>query len=357
MAFADRLRLARARAGLSLAALAERLEPKVTPQAINKYERGEMMPSSSVLMGLARALDVSLDFLMSSQVVALDGVDFRQRASASEREKALVEAEVIDHVERYLAIEDILGIADAPSALDANEPLVVDDLDAAEERANALREDWDIGGDPISSVTALLEERNVHVLEIEAPESFSGLTASVRRPDGKPPVRVIVRRHFNVERDRFTLAHELAHALISDCKTAKTERAMDRFAGAFLVPAAHLRKEIGSSRSALGYAEMVHLKRLYGVSMMCLIYRLKDIGVISEDQLKALFRTPARSWLKAEPEPLDEDGEIAQLEKPRRFELHVYRGLAEGLIPSVKAAALLRKSLNDVELAVRGRPA
>ena len=31
-----------------------------------------MMPSSSVLVALARALGVSLDFLMSNQVVALD---------------------------------------------------------------------------------------------------------------------------------------------------------------------------------------------------------------------------------------------------------------------------------------------
>ena len=39
MAFGDRLRLARLRAGLSLVALADKLEERVTPQAINKYER------------------------------------------------------------------------------------------------------------------------------------------------------------------------------------------------------------------------------------------------------------------------------------------------------------------------------
>jgi transcriptional regulator with XRE-family HTH domain len=38
MAFGERLRLARLRAGLSLAALAEKVTPKVSPQAINKYE-------------------------------------------------------------------------------------------------------------------------------------------------------------------------------------------------------------------------------------------------------------------------------------------------------------------------------
>jgi Zn-dependent peptidase ImmA (M78 family) len=44
---------------------------------------------------------------------------------------------------------------------------------------------------------------------------------------------VVARRNVNVERNRFTLAHEVGHALISDCKGAKLEKAMDRFAGAW----------------------------------------------------------------------------------------------------------------------------
>lgn len=140
MAFGERLRLARLRAGLSLAALAEKATPKVTPQAINKYELGEMLPSSSVLVGLAQALGVSLDFLMSNQVTALDGVEFRKRSGTSEKERALVEAEVIDHIERYLAIEDILDLPEKPSDLDEIKPVDVDDLDDAEKRATWLRE-------------------------------------------------------------------------------------------------------------------------------------------------------------------------------------------------------------------------
>ena len=50
MAFGERLRLARLRAGLSLAALAEKVTPKISPQAINKYELGEMLPSSEPVL-------------------------------------------------------------------------------------------------------------------------------------------------------------------------------------------------------------------------------------------------------------------------------------------------------------------
>lgn len=43
---ADRLRLARRKAGLSLRDLSDAMDGRVTAQAIGKYERGESTPSS-----------------------------------------------------------------------------------------------------------------------------------------------------------------------------------------------------------------------------------------------------------------------------------------------------------------------
>ena len=74
--FGQRLRLARKKAGLSMQALADSVIPKVSAQAISKYEAGKMMPSSSVLVGLSKTLGVSIDFLMGGQVETLKGVEF-----------------------------------------------------------------------------------------------------------------------------------------------------------------------------------------------------------------------------------------------------------------------------------------
>jgi len=52
--FGDRLKLARKRAGLSLRDLAARIGSDVSAQAISKYESGKMLPSSSVLVSLAK---------------------------------------------------------------------------------------------------------------------------------------------------------------------------------------------------------------------------------------------------------------------------------------------------------------
>lgn len=54
--FGERLKLARKMAGYSLRGLAGAFGGEVTAQAIGKYERGEMMPSSGVLLHMARVL-------------------------------------------------------------------------------------------------------------------------------------------------------------------------------------------------------------------------------------------------------------------------------------------------------------
>jgi transcriptional regulator with XRE-family HTH domain len=65
--FGDRLKLARKKAGLSLRDLSARLEgeERVSARALGKYERGEMMPSSRVLLALSKALGEPVRYFMS----------------------------------------------------------------------------------------------------------------------------------------------------------------------------------------------------------------------------------------------------------------------------------------------------
>src|SRR5688500_4161012 len=101
----SRLKLARAAAGLSLRELEERLDGLVTAQAIGKYERDEMMPSSSVLIALARALAVTEEYLLNPAEVELVAVEFRKQKLTSPKDDATVRARILSEVERYLEIE------------------------------------------------------------------------------------------------------------------------------------------------------------------------------------------------------------------------------------------------------------
>ena len=77
----QRLKLSRSASGLSLRELEEKIGNRVTAQAIGKYERNESMPSSGVLITLADALDVSVDYLVGDQEMAFEGVDVQEKST------------------------------------------------------------------------------------------------------------------------------------------------------------------------------------------------------------------------------------------------------------------------------------
>ena len=118
-----RLKLARAAAGLSLRALAGAIRHRVTAQAIGKYERDEAMPGSAVLIALADALHTTVDYLLGDPELVLRDLEFRKNAFTSKRDEAQVEATVLSHLERYLAIEDILSLPSARWDAPATHPI------------------------------------------------------------------------------------------------------------------------------------------------------------------------------------------------------------------------------------------
>jgi Zn-dependent peptidase ImmA (M78 family)/DNA-binding XRE family transcriptional regulator len=353
--FGDRLKLARKKAGYSLRGLADALEGMVSAQAIGKYERGEMMPGSNVLSALAKVLGVSLEYLLSDQVQELEGVEYRKLAGTNAGERARVEAEVIDHLQRYLAIEEILELDSAAWRAPPCGNRFVGEESEGEILADDLRKEWELGIDPIPNMTSLLEDRGIKVLIMPLPERVSGLTCLVRQPRHKKRLPVIViNRGVTLERRRLTLAHELGHRLMDERSPVDHEKAATIFAGAFLVPRDHLVRETGRSRNALGYQELVQLKRMYRVSAAALLVRLRQVGVIDESTFAYAFQTFARGWRKCEPVPLEDAGQEGLHELPRRFERLCFWALAERLISPGKAGELLQQSLEKIEQAMKG---
>ena len=353
--FGDRLKVARKKAGYSLRGLSHALDGDVTAQAIGKYERHEMMPSSRVLIQLTKVLGVSLEYLLSEQVEELEDVEFRKLSSTSAKEKARVSAEVIDRLQRYLTVEEILNLDSVAWHARQLGDRFLGQEDDAEIIAEEIRDKWKLGIDPIPNMTSLLEDRGIKVLVIELPRRVSGLTCLVRRRHQKTRVPVIVVNwQSTLERRRFTLAHELAHRLIAESSPVHLENASNVFAGAFLVPHGHLVREIGTTRKAIGYQELIQLKRMYRVSAATLLVRFKQVGVIDESTLAYAFQSYARGWRSSEPEPLEAHVDKGRHEVPQRFERLCYWALAEGLISPGKASELLQQPQDKIKEGLRG---
>src|SRR3990172_7453248 len=354
---ADRLRLARRKAGYSLRELSAAMGDKVTAQAIGKYERGESTPSSGVMSALAKALGVSLAYLMDTQGIELSGVEFRTKANTSARDRAQVETEVLEWIERYLQVERVLELDSAQWRCPVARPRKLGQPGEAEKLAAEVREKWELGLDPIPNMTELLGEKGLKVLTVPLAERVSGFTCLVKRSGERADLPVIVvNDQFPLERRRLTLAHELAHRVIDADSLADRdeEKAANVFAGAFLMPRDHLRREAGKHRNALGYNELIDLKRLYRVSGAALLVRLQQLEIISESTLVYAFQSVARGWRTQEPQELEPAGERGKRERALRFERLCYRALAEGLISLSKAAELLRLPVPEVEAGLKG---
>ena len=355
--FEQRLRLARKKAGLSMRALAERVSPKISAQAISNYEAGKMMPSSAVLVGLGKSLGVSLDFLMGGQVEVLNGVEFRKHSRTSARDRARAEAIVIEKLEDYLAIEDILDLAPQDDPFGELVTDCIENFEAIDVLARDLRKIWKRGIDSIPSMAALLEDNGIKVIEADLPERFNGLSCNVSRSSGKPDAEVVfVSSRTNFERKRFHLARELAYRVIHKTGNAeiRLEKAMNHFASAFLVPTEHLINEVGENRHGMTYHEIMQLKRLYGVPAAAMLMRLGYVGILTQSVIEYAFRSYARSWRNEEPEPIHDDEGFGSFERPKRFNQLVWRALGEELISPVRAAQFLRLSLSTVEREIRG---
>lgn len=340
-----RLNLARRAAGMSLRDLEANVDKIVSAQALSKYERDEMMPGSAALAAISRALAVPESYLLGQNDLTLQSVEFRKNQITSKKDEAAIEASVLGEVERYLEIEDFIGVSSVEWSRPQGVPFRVGEQGDAEAAAMHLRSAWNLGVDPIPNLAEFLEEQGIKVIPLKLGARVSGLMCVARRSKGANVPVIIVNQDDTGERQRFTLAHELGHHVLEVPGGANGEKLAHRFAGAFLMPAEILWKEVGKNREALSIGELVELKALFKTSIQAITYRLKDLQIIAEPLFKRLFdEFEQRGWRKP---PYAEPGAVKP-ERPERFTRLCYRAVSEGAISEAKAAELLGISVREL---------
>ena len=224
----------------------------------------------------------------------------------------------------------------------------INHIEAAERAAEKLRETWKLGIDPIQNMAELLEGKGVKVVSLSLPIDVSGSKAFIRAVDLPDLPIIVVNREHNGERQRFTMAHELAHLVLSPfgLSDQDQEKAADRFAGAFLMAKEMLLKLLGGHRTDISLGELAKIKKIFKVSIASLIVRCSQIGAISKTLYGRLFaQVKAMGWNSlgsTEPGALDP-------ELPQRMERLCMRAISEGAISMAKAAELLRTGIRELE--------
>ncbi|WP_201786460.1 helix-turn-helix domain-containing protein [Neomoorella mulderi] len=228
----------------------------VSPQAISKYEGGLDIPSSGVLLRLAEALGVKVEYFFRTRRVNLSVPAYRKNSALRRKQEQTVLAQIQGWLERYLEIEALFPPGDAVRGFvlpeGVNPRITV--LEEAERVAEELRAAWQLGLASIENLTELLEDKGIKVGLVDGVDGFDACTFMM---EDNTPV-IVMRRSLAGDRQRFNLAHELGHIILRPEKGASAEKAAHRFAGAFLVPALAARRELGEQRQALSLYELHH---------------------------------------------------------------------------------------------------
>lgn len=337
----NKIKSARILNALSQQKLADKTS--VSKQMISKYEKGESKPSSPVLIELAKALGVKIDyFFTQSFEVDLGAINFRKKSKLTQTRLNSIKEEVKIRLSNYLEIEDILQIKSTFGNSVAKQK--VTSLEDIEKVVLHLRNEWEIGLDPLHNIIQLLEDLEIKVIEIEEKENLlDGMAAFV---DDKYPV-IVVNKIFGIERKRFTLLHELGHLLLDlpECDEKTEETYCNQFASEFLFPTQSVYREFGLKRDRISFKELEPIQRKYGISIQAIIYRLVNVGVLPKNTIEGFYK---RMNFDADLKAYVNQERFETAEFSKRYEQLVYRALTQELISISKASSLLGVSINDI---------
>jgi len=296
------------------------------------------MADSKVLLALARALNVKSDYFFRPFTVQINQVEFRKKNRFSVKAANAIKQKVTDFIERYLEVEQFLNIQS-----DFSNPIVglsVSTKADVEQAAIKVRTAWNLGMNALPNVIDTLENKEIKVVEIEAPEEFDGFSGWA---DGKIPL-IVINKGYSVERKRLTALHELGHLLLNlpeSISHKEKERFCFQFAGAMLIPKMTFKNEIGEFRSQLSEPELIAMKETYGMSVQAIMARAKDLDIITEAYFiqfrKRISHNRAEIGL----------GAYLGIEQSFRFKQLIYRAAAEEVISLSKAANLSNQKLAE----------
>ena len=338
--FPERLKAARKMKGFSLQELSDAVNSKWNKQFLNRLEAGEAKPDSEILSSLSKALDVTNDYFFREVSVSLEDIRFRKLKKLPAKEQEKVIHKTMEYLERYLELENLLGIDTAISFKPKNKK--INKPEDVEQAASDLRKLWGIGNDAIFNVIEMLEEHHIKVLPLVVDTAFSGMSTIIKNSVAVAVLNDSI--EIPIVRKRFTALHELAHLYLdlSAFDEKESEKLCDKFAGAMLLPAEKLKQYFGNKRTQVIMKELYMIASDYGISLAAIMYRALNLDIISPAYHKFFMINYNRYKTKEK-----EFGVYSGKEESDRFLQLLIKAVAEEVISTSKAAALNNQKLGD----------
>lgn len=342
------LRRLRSSRGLTQDDLAKKA--KLSRIAYSNVENGKASPRVNNLQQIADVLDVGIQELVTP-VPTISSLRFRSKkmpTGHARNSRDQIVADVAFWLRDYSGLEEKLS-KQRPTVfkgIKANNP---------KEYAVKVRDALHLKGDePINDICGLVEHAGVKIKLVKSDlDGFFGLSAYDQ--NGYPAIIVNVREDISVERQIFTVAHELGHIVMHQGsfdggfakEKDKEENEADQFASYFLMPQEAFDKSWEENKGLHWLKSILHIKRVYKISYRTVINRLVEHGVDKKiwESFNIEYQKQYGGNLRnhKEPRPLDP---LDFLED--RLSALTQEALAKELISVSRAAEILDISIEEM---------
>lgn len=275
----ERLRLARVARGLTLDELGGLVG--ATRQYLNQLEQGVKTPTAEMTEALSAALGVTARFfsLTTGDGVRPEQCHFRKQRTTpvSVVSQVLARGTLLDGFIDRLDRELDLPTVTFPD-------IQAESVAEIEQTAEQVRDLWQLGSGPISSMMRVVENAGAIVSFFGGvSERVDALSIDRRRP-------MIIRSEAKPSacRLRFDLAHECGHLIMHrgiETGDKETEDQANRFASAFLLPRASFIHEFPRG-SYLNWQAIYDMKLRWKVSAAAILRRAFDLKMLPADQYR-----------------------------------------------------------------------
>ncbi len=248
----------------------------IGPVALSNIINGKSIPRSSTLVHLCKVLGQGPDKLLADNK-EISSLRFRTQKTLTSREIAardLLISEIGRWLDDYIEIEHYLDIKnkDKLPNLESFSP-----SNAAEKVRKIMSCDPDSA---INSIVAAVENMNIKLKFISF--GFSKLFGlSIHYEDGGPAIIINNEHKISIERQIFTIAHELGHLVLhkenpNSKDYDKQENEADKFASELLMPQKAFEQEWERLKGFDWKDRVLIIKRLFKVSYKTVIRRITE---------------------------------------------------------------------------------
>jgi len=360
---------ARGANGLSQDDLANALG--VSRAMVSYWEAGKRLPNDRQLSALSQLLRVPLGVLLGHEepppapdiaMMMLRGAD---QDVPDEALSGL--GDFVSFLDTFakLAAEtkvSVRGLTQSPFKSSAG----YEGAEDARRKAEEVRAHLRLGLGPVGDMDAVCELLGITVYRANLGSDLTRTVSGAFLNHSELGLAILVNLDMTPGRRRFTVAHELAHALfhsddnpylVSTAAKSPRERFADAFAGEFLMPiegARRVMEEQGFGPRINDAAEVIYLQRYFDVSYITALVRMRQAKFISQSQFDGYKRVRPVALARSLGFDIAEEECFSQPEKwrlerfPQRFLRLIREAVRKDVVSVSSAAALTQLSLDEI---------